>query len=115
MMTDAVPVVNAGYNGFGDNDGCWFMWIIVLFALFGGNGWGNNFNRGAEQIDIDTRFLERDIFNTNQNVSNTAATTQNEILASSCQTQRDVLENRYVNQLGVQEIIGSQKDCCLSS
>lgn len=87
---------NRGYDGYG-MDGGYFWWIIIiLFAFWGNNGWGNNRNN-----DFDTRFLERDIFNTNQNVSNTA-----------CQTQRDVLENRYTNQLGVQSIISSQKDCC---
>lgn len=87
---------NRGYNdGYGAWGAEWFWIIIILFAFWGNNGWGNRNNNE----DIDTRFLERDIFNTNQNVSNTAATTQNAILSSSCQTQRDVLENRYNAQL----------------
>ena len=87
---EALSVMNAtrdGRDGYGYGDGMyggWFWIIIILFAF-----WGNGFNRNnASEVDIDTRFLERDIFNTNQNVSNTA-----------CQTQRDVLENRYTNQL----------------
>lgn len=90
-------------------DGGW-IWIILIFALFGwgGNGWGNRNN----EVDIDTRFLERDIFNTNQNVSNTACQTQRDVLSTGASTQRDILENRYTNQLGVQSIISSQKDCC---
>lgn len=27
--------------------GCWFMWVILLFWLWGGNGYGNGFGRGA--------------------------------------------------------------------
>lgn len=27
--------------------GCWFMWVILLFWLWGGNGYGNGFCRGA--------------------------------------------------------------------
>lgn len=38
-----MPVGNMG-DGFGYGGGAWFMWIIVLFALMGGNGWGNNRN-----------------------------------------------------------------------
>lgn len=78
--TDALSVMNAtrgnyGYNdGFGMNGG-WFWIVLLLF--FGRGNWG--YNEGF-QTNVDTRFLERDIFNTNQNVSNT-----------SCQTQRDVL------------------------
>lgn len=104
----AVVGNNRGYND-GMYGGEWFWIIIILFA-FWGNGFGNR-NNGLE-TDIDTRFLERDIFNTNQNVSNTACQTQRDVLESSCQTQRDVLENKYTNQLGVQSIISSQKDCC---
>ena len=30
--------------------GCWFMWVILLFWLWGGNGYGNSFGRGAYGI-----------------------------------------------------------------
>ena len=76
----------------------WFWIIIILFAFWGNNGWGNNRNN---EVDIDTRFLERDIFNTNQNVSNT-----------SCQTQRDVLENKYTTQLGLANLGAQTQNCC---
>lgn len=105
--TDALAIMNSR-NGYGDGYGYGmeWIWIIIIFA-FMNNGWGNGFGGFGGGVgnmfatDIDTRFLERDVFNTNQNVSN-----------SACQTQRDVLENRYTNQLGVQSIISSQKDCC---
>lgn len=36
-----MPIGNMGYgDGWGNGAGC-FMWIILLFALMGGNGWGN--------------------------------------------------------------------------
>lgn len=94
----AVTNNNRGYGYDGMWGGEWFWIIIILFAFWGNNGWGN---RGNCCENISEQFIERDLFNTNQNVSNTA-----------CQTQRDILENRYTNQLGVQSIIGSQKDCC---
>lgn len=98
--SEALSVMNATRDGYGYGDGMyggWFWIIIILFAF-----WGNGFNRNnASEVDIDTRFLERDIFNTNQNVSNTA-----------CQTQRDVLENRYTNQLCCCE---TQKDILLGN
>lgn len=85
--TDALAIMNSrnngygygyGYDGFG---GGWFWIMILLFFCRGGN-WGDN------QTLTSDEFIKRDIFNTNQNVSNTA-----------CQTQRDILENRYTNQL----------------
>lgn len=100
--SEALSVMNATRDGYGYGDGMyggWFWIIIILFFAFGNNGWGNR-NNGLE-TDIDTRFLERDIFNTNQNVSNTA-----------CQTQRDVLENRYTTQLGICNLGTQMQNCC---
>lgn len=83
-------------NGYADGafGGGW-MWLIVLLLLFRGNNWGEN------QTLTSDEFIKRDIFNTNQNVSNTA-----------CQTQRDVLESRYTTQLGLQQVQASQQQCC---
>ena len=77
-----VPVMN--YSNGMDGMNSWF-WIILL--LFFRNG-----NYGESPL-VSEEFIKRDIFNTNQNVSTTG-----------CQTQRDVLENRYNSQL-----------CCLIS
>ena len=109
FMSGFMTGQNSDRNDGWGMDGGW-IWIILIFALFGwgGNGWGNRNN----EVDIDTRFLERDIFNTNQNVSNTACQTQRDVLSTGASTQRDILENRYTNQLGFQSIISSQKDCC---
>lgn len=92
----AVVGNNKGYDGYGMCGGEWF-WIIILLFFCGRGNWGNE----NLQTDIDTRFLERDIFNTNQNVSNTA-----------CQTQRDVLENRYATQLGLNNLGAEMQECC---
>lgn len=77
----AVTRSNDGYNNMWGSE--WFIWIILIAFLFNGN-WGNN----QQETLMADEFIKRDIFNTNQNVSNTA-----------CQTQRDVLENRYATQL----------------
>lgn len=93
---DVAAVVNRDGYGYGDGmfGGGW-MWIIVLLLLFRGNGYGN------DQALTSEEFIKRDIFNTNQNVSNTA-----------CQTQRDVLENRYTTQLGLQNLGAQMQNCC---
>lgn len=78
-----VAAVTRNNDGNMWGDGGWF-WIIILAFLFCGNGWGNN--NGAQDAFISDEFVKRDIFNTNQNVSNTA-----------CETQRDVLEKTYVH------------------
>lgn len=90
-----------------DNDGMNggnFWWVIVFLivasmfrngGLFGNDGAATNAVLGSDE------FIKRDIFNTNQNIS-----------TSACQTQRDILESRYTNQLGLQQVQASQQNCC---
>lgn len=96
-------------DGMGYGMGGWF-WILILFLFRGNCGWGNGY---GENPLISEEFIKRDIFNTNQNVSNTGCQTQRDVLESSCTTQRDILENRYTNQLGLQQL-GSKMNECLN-
>lgn len=125
-----VPTLDYSRNndGYGFGDGAWFWIIIILFAFWGNNGWGNR-NNGLE-TDIDTRFLERDIFNTNQNVSTSACQTQRDVLETkydlgtqvlenrfncsqnACNTQKEVLQNRYDNALQTQTLSAQMAQCC---
>lgn len=40
-----IAAVSGNNNGFGWGDGGWFIWIILIFAIFG--GWGNGFGYGG--------------------------------------------------------------------
>ncbi len=123
---DALSIMNSrntGYDGYGA-DGGWFWIIIILVFLGNGNGFGNNNKNVTEQ------FIERDIFNTNQNVSTTGCQTQRDVLENRyttelgfanlgaktqeccCQTQRDVLENRFQNALQTQTLSSQMEQCC---
>lgn len=45
MVMPVAPMGNqGGFGGFGDGNGEW--WILLLFILLGGNGWGNGFGGG---------------------------------------------------------------------
>lgn len=127
--TDALSVMNATRDGYGYGDGMyggWFWIIIILFAF-----WGNGFNgNNSLETNIDTRFLERDIFNTNQNVSTTGCQTQRDVLEAkynlgtqvlenrfncsqnACATQKEVLQNRYDNALQTQTLSAQMAECC---
>lgn len=94
----AVVGNNRNYDGFGYGEGMWFWIIIILFAFWGNNGFGN---RNGQDTLLSDEFIKRDIFNTNQNVSE-----------SACQTQRDVLESRYTNQLGLSQLSANMQNCC---
>lgn len=125
--TDAIALQNSrgyGYNdGFGMNNS--WLWIVLLL-FFGRGFYGNE----GLQTDVDTRFLERDIFNTNQNVSNTACQTQRDVLEGKydtelsianlaaqtqnccCQTQKEIIQSRYDNALGMQNLQSQLASCC---
>lgn len=93
-LSDIRAAVDGG-DGFCTGMGGWF-WILILFLF---RGWG--YGCGQENSLISEEFIKRDIFNTNQNISTTA-----------CQTQRDVLENRYTNQIGLQQLGAQMQNCC---
>ena len=57
-ITPVMPV-NGGYgDGFGCNGGgMWFMWMIAIFALMGGGGfgWGNH-GSGLTRAEMQAGF-----------------------------------------------------------
>lgn len=86
-------------NEFG---GGYWIWIILLFLLFGGN-WGNNGNLQNDAL-MNQEFIKRDLFNTNQNVS-----------SQGFQNSRDILESRYTTQLGLQNLGQQNQECCCAT
>ena len=86
-------------NEFG---GGYWIWIILLFLLFGGN-WGNNGNLQNDEL-MNQEFIKRDLFNTNQNVS-----------SQGYQNSRDILESRYTTQLGLQNLGQQSQECCCAT
>ena len=126
MNTGIIPTMDYSRNNDDFGDGAWFWIIIILFAF-----WGNGFNRNnGLETDIDTRFLERDVFNTNQNVSTTGCQTQRDVLEAkydlgsqvlenrfncsqnACNTQKEILQNRYDNALQTQTLSAQMAQCC---
>ena len=119
-MGEMTPAdMNAVMNGGRQNDsffgGDGFWGIIVLFfifAMFGGNMWGNG-NAGLQ--GALTRGEMADGFNTAEILRN-----QNRLMRDQFGVQRDVLENRYNTQLGLAGIdksimenrFASQQCCC---
>ena len=57
------PVMNLGTNENGNcYGGMWFMWLIVIFALMGGNGfgWGNRGGNALTQAEMQNGFNHQD-------------------------------------------------------
>lgn len=103
-----------GYDDFG---GSW-VWVILILLFAGGGMWGNRGNIANDTL-LSEEFIKRDIFNTNQNVSNTACETQRTVdqarfdnQACCCETQKEILENRYTTALGFKDQLYAQQQCC---
>lgn len=108
---------NNSNDMFGGNWGG-IIGLLIIAGIFGNGGFfGNNNN------NIEDEFVKRDIFNTNTNVSNQGTSNLIETLNAKYdnaintlntanQTQRDVLENSFTNQLG---FANSQKDILLGN
>lgn len=113
------------------DDGMWggeWFWIIIILFAFWGNGF--NGNRNVQDTLLSDEFIKRDIFNTNQNVSETACQTQRDVLESRystqlgfanaqaqnqaccCETQKEILQNRYDNALQTQTLSSQMASCC---
>lgn len=123
---DISAVVNRDRDGYNDGmfGGEWF-WIIILLFFFCGNGFGY-----GRENNWENEFLKRDIFSTNQNVSNTACQTQRDVLENryalgsqiqenkfscsqnACATQKEILQNRYDNALQAQTLSSQMASCC---
>lgn len=63
--------------------------LLVIAGVFGGGMWGNN------GYNVENRFLERDVFNTNTSV-----------LTSACQNQKEIMENRFSNAVQTTQLQG---------
>ena len=126
--TGIQPMYDLARNQNNDmcNGGNWF-WIVIfiLFFAFGNNGWGNN-----QTNTMEDEFIKRDIFNTNQNVSNIGNQNSRDILESryttqlglsdlntsmlnsSNETQKEILQNRYDNSLQTNTLQAQMQNCC---
>ena len=76
-----------------------FLWIILIFLFFlafnGGGLFGNRgFGNGAAVVANDLSQVERDV------------------LTGNCATQKEVLENRYANQLSFNQLGAQMQSCC---
>lgn len=54
-MQTVMPVSGGYGDGFGCGGGMWFMWLVVIFALMGGGGFGGWNNRGNALTQAECR------------------------------------------------------------
>lgn len=114
--------------GFG---GIWGIIMLLIVAGLFGNGFGGfGGNGGVTEEYIANQFTQRDLYNNNTNILDSKYALGTEILENrfncsqnACNTQKEVLQNRYDNALAVagldkdillgqQTILANQAQCC---
>lgn len=93
-----MPTMPMTTDNDGFSNGGWFWIILILLFAGGGFGFGNRDNAMSDE------FIKRDIFSTNQNLTE-------QVFGS----QKEILENRYTTQLGLQGLQTSLDACCCST
>ena len=99
-------------NGSMAFDWSWIVALLIIAGIFGnGFGWGGNRGNVANDTLLGEEFIKRDIFNTNQNVSATSCQTQRDVLENrfncsqnACAIQKEILQNRYDTSLGLANV-----------
>ena len=77
------------FGGFEGNGFLWVILIFLFFLAFNGNGFGFGGNN-----------------------SNNLSQVERDVLQTSCNTQKEILESRYNTQLGFQDMQGRLDSCC---
>lgn len=124
-----VMPVSGGYgDGFGCGGGMWFMWMIAIFALMGGGGfgWGNRGN-GLTQAEMQQGFNHQDEMGQLRGVSYGLADStyalNNSMLQGQAELGRNIMQGNYglektmmQNGWGISQQLNenrfAQQNCC---
>ncbi len=106
--------------GFG---GIWGVIMLLIVAGLFGNGFGfGGGNAGITETFLDNRLMARDVFNTNDNVLTSACQTQRDVLdskyasqVSDCNLSKEIMQNRYDNALQTQTLSAQMAECCCNT
>ena len=104
---------------FGGEGFAGIIMLLIVAGLFGGSGFGWGNNSGITETFVDNRLLARDVFNTNTNVLESACQTQRDVLeskyanqVSDCGLSKEIMQNRYDNALQTQTLSSQIAQCC---
>lgn len=106
-----------GGNGWGDSCGMWFMWIIVIFALMGGGGWGGFGNRaGLTQAEMQAGFNHQDemsqIRGLGYGLSDSTFSLNTTMLQGQAGLEKTVMQGSYALGSQLAENRFAQQQCC---
>lgn len=110
-------------NGSMAFDWSWIVALLIIAGIFGnGFGFGGGNAAGVSEEFLDNRLMARDVFNTNDNVLTSACQTQRDVLdskyasqVSDCNLSKEIMQNRYDNSLQTQTLSAQMAECCCAT
>lgn len=116
-MQTVMPVSGGYGDGFGCGGGMWFMWLVVIFALMGGGGWGGFGNRsGLTQAEMQAGFNHQDemgqIRGIGYGLSDSTFALNNSILSTHAGLEKTISQGNYNIGSQLAENRFAQQQCC---
>lgn len=120
---------NRNNDGWGDGAGAWFIWIILIFAIFGwggngfGNGWGGNNGTTALNADLQRGFDTQAIISKLDGINNGICSLgydqlaqmngiNTNIMQSSFNTVQAINADTVANMQNTNALSRQLADCC---
>ena len=124
-----VMPVSGGYgDGFGCGGGMWFMWLIAIFALMGGGGFGfGNRVNGLTQAEMQAGFNHQDemgqLRGVTYGLADSTYALNNSMLHGQAELGRNIMQGNYglektmmQNGWGISQQLNenrfAQQNCC---
>lgn len=124
-----VMPVSGGYgDGFGCGGGMWFMWLIAIFALMGGGGFGfGNRGNGLTQAEMQQGFNHQDemgqLRGITYGLADSTYALNNSMLHGQAELGRNIMQGNYglektmmQNGWGISQQLNenrfAQQNCC---
>lgn len=97
-------------------DGTNWIFAIIIFFIVAGflNGNGGLFGNNRNVDQVTNEFLFNNLANQNRDIMQSINSVDRDVLTTSCNTDKSILESRYTTQLGFQTLGSQLAECCCS-
>ncbi len=111
-----MPITGGYGDGFGCGGGMWFMWLVVIFALMGGGGFGFGNRAGLTQAEMQAGFNHQDemsqIRGVTYGLADSTFALNTTMLQGQAGLEKTVMQGNYSLGSQLAENRFAQQQCC---
>lgn len=111
-----MPITGGYGDGFGCGGGMWFMWLVVIFALMGGGGFGFGNRAGLTQAEMQAGFNHQDemsqIRGVTYGLADSTFALNTTMLQGQAGIEKTVMQGNYSLGSQLAENRFAQQQCC---